>query len=720
MHACVRVCVCVDFDVGNGPLPEKKALRNLRTVCDFCTSHFSPSAFHIAPIDLLQWAESGLLNSNILALLAYLFHLLEVERVLSTRSSCITSSSDHSLQRSQFSILRSASDTSIGGSQLMSDSVMHHGQKPLTQVLPHSQSTETADALATVSAPELEYGKASLIRSNNLNKESKLSAEPHIDSTVFYPPLHSSLSSMEVSTLASFRKERTSESKGTSSLISPVLSVLRSPTPSRSHASQNTSFAVNNHELVDETNAIPRTKSFVIKQKFLLEQSEAMVDVREKSPEDSSLCEPNTKDELEEHGSSKSETFFWPHEEAILPTFESPKDDITDHHPIRSSSFTKDKGHTFATSAAELSSFESTEDEKTDHQPIRSESFTVNKEYTSVTANAAGLPVVDNMIQTPIYGASTPTYKETTVNTLSEDCKIVENDTETPLPAPPVAGSNNGVIILTNFLELHHRHDGKEWKCSPPAGKDSIPPEVKELKVNLAPVIASFQSQNIHMETKVMLQMIKLHSMRKTTTTSASVWVNVPASVSFSQKTLDDGGSGATTSGREDPLATAGSPCSHSLLASARQTYAGVGTGNVEAFEKNEELILQNTTPCASDTETTPERGIVASSNKRSPLFVNSSVTTHVGTESSALDSKLSGEASLVQPPPQLSQSPRTDILNGSSGNCCEHEVGASTTPNPWVRPMSCNTPSVSNNTHRVSQCGCDIASVVVILHVCL
>lgn len=73
------VLFSLDFHFADRPLSQSECLHNLRNVNKFCTAHLPPPAFHLTPEAILQFGQTDLLRTNIVALLAHLFWCLEVQ-----------------------------------------------------------------------------------------------------------------------------------------------------------------------------------------------------------------------------------------------------------------------------------------------------------------------------------------------------------------------------------------------------------------------------------------------------------------------------------------------------------------------------------------------------------------------------------------------------------------------------------------------------------------
>lgn len=641
---------CADFDLGNSPLSEKQALNNIQAVCDYCTAHLSPSAFHIPPIDFLQWAESGLLKSNILALLARLFYSLELGRAMSTLKSCGTSSSSSLPPR------------------IYQFKGYEKKQRYPPQILDHSESTETAIVLPKLNGSEPGSSRTTIISRKKLAKLSSPSAEPHMDSTIFDAPLRSSLDMQQVSALPAFRRDKISQTKDTHSQSSPLLNMNMPLIPSiKRHSSQNKPIlSIDSVMLKEQMNDIQMMGSFVRRPMCLLEHSAGMRDNTTNSPCISRIYECTTKQGLEECDSSESGSLSLQCKDATLTMSES-------------------------TIVEEL----------TGSQCFMRESFTVDKQHTYATANAAGLPIVDTRVKSDrvsyyLEDKSAPRYEKVIANTSSSDkgIKMGQNT-----PPELLFDSGSDVIILTNLLDLHHYHDSAGWKYNTPAKRDATPPNVRKLKENLIPVIAGLQSQIFHLESEVMLQMLKLHSKKNTNGEETSVGGNIPASAAFSlsKTAFGDGGSTTTALDKDDPLAIV--------------TGAGFQkvTASLELFEKDEELILQQDTPCACteasaiETVAPVNAGISYKPLALSPLANTNSINTHVKdrapvAQASSIQRDLPSQESNLKPSTLHSLGLSSGKGSGASvddgdggGDGSVHLEGATanTNPtNPWVPPL--------------------------------
>ena len=559
--------LCAGFYLGNDPLSEEQALNNIQAVCDYCTAHFSPSTFHIPPIDFLQGAESGLLKSNILALLACLFSSFEVERVVPTLKGYGSSSSSKSLSDThQFSVLQSSNNGPVMSRRTLDAEIK---QRALLQ-LNHPQSTETATVLPKLNVAEIRSTKTTTNNRKVLAIGDKLSTEPHMDSTIVDSALRSSFHSEQLSTLAAFR--RISQIEDTHSQSSPLLN---RPIPStRNQSSQNRpiSFSVDNLKLKEQMNAIQRMGSFVRKQK--LEHSMVMMGNIAKGSGTSRTYEHATHKSRNGFDSSKSGSVSLPFEDRSLKMSQS------------------------------------IEEELTDTQLFTSESFTVHKRHTYATASAAGLPIVETSFKsdTQANDKSAPRYEEITATTSPADKGDIISQ-KTP-PELMLAGSSSNLINLTKLLERHLQHNNARWNYNTQARRDTIPPNVRELRLKVASVIDSLQSENLHLESEVKQQKLELHGKKNRTSEESLMMGNIPASTafSFSGTALGGGGDNAISLDKINPLAIVSTPRKNHSIKNEHQT--GVGfqkvTASLEQFEKDE-LIVQQNYPCDIGTEEAEE-----------------------------------------------------------------------------------------------------------------
>lgn len=121
------------------------------------------------------------------------------------------------------------------------------------------------------------------------------------------------------------------------------------------------------------------------------------------------------------------------------------------------------------------------------------ESFTLDKQHTYASASAAGLPIINDKTSTPPLQASDePDAAEQAGRQNSSSTRLtLKGDT----------------IMLTNLLQLHHG----DATYTIAAQKQPIPPNVKELRVNLRSFISNLQSETVHMEREAMIQRLNLY-----------------------------------------------------------------------------------------------------------------------------------------------------------------------------------------------------------------
>ena len=178
----------LDFDLdSDSPLPERKVLKNIQAVFDYCNTQFAPHSFHIAPIDFFQWVESGLLRCNILAFLAHLFYSLEIMQAVSSLR--VPSISKH--MNSQMNISHSASESSI---RKRKEWLEPAGRRSHHIKMDHSQITKESDTASKLTLPDVKNIHQEIVVDSNFTR--------------FRPPIRSSVNPVQTSILARFKKER--------------------------------------------------------------------------------------------------------------------------------------------------------------------------------------------------------------------------------------------------------------------------------------------------------------------------------------------------------------------------------------------------------------------------------------------------------------------------------------------------------------------------------
>lgn len=207
------------------PMKKKRALKNLQIVYEYFSTHLPPPNFHISPLELMEWAQSGLLTANISALLSHLFYFLEmkgspgVHSQLSVPKPPIPSRSLHS-----------ASEGTIKPSEMATKKAP---QFSLRQCL---LSCSAGNLLAPI-APKAVEISSPLVRSScayaplreRVSSTPGAVAKP-VDTTdsgatsrVFETPFRSSLSENQSKVMASFNKDSFILSKGAQTRSSPLL-----------------------------------------------------------------------------------------------------------------------------------------------------------------------------------------------------------------------------------------------------------------------------------------------------------------------------------------------------------------------------------------------------------------------------------------------------------------------------------------------------------------
>ena len=239
----------LDFHFGEHQLTKQQCLQNLTRAEEIYSSILSPGAFHLSPGEILRWSQSRILDCNIQALLAHLYHCFEVRANRQSHIKPLKSSSD-----SQLTTNRSHEDTGslsrrqnlLRRSKLLSkgtNNTQKVGSLPQPQL--HSFSTsdlnpsriltsqrkvrplvvDTQAVLLNVASNQSlsSFSASALVPDTKEIHKSHSSVQP--STTVFKAPIRSSLSVSQAAALSHFDRLSMKLGKGPHTQSSPALHV---------------------------------------------------------------------------------------------------------------------------------------------------------------------------------------------------------------------------------------------------------------------------------------------------------------------------------------------------------------------------------------------------------------------------------------------------------------------------------------------------------------
>lgn len=203
-----------DFYFSSKPLSQTQCLHNLSKARDLFSTHLPISAFHLTPEYLLKFGHSDLLKTNILALLARLFWCFEIRespsKLTNTSSTSIgTKSSNGNCHQNGQSKGRETLQTSLSNKRSL-----FRQEQPRSRAVPARlslSSYSTSDLLSEhqrIPIAHQSYRLSSFSTSALLEPTPSLGSQTggHLpsSSTVFNPPLRTSLTAPQAAALAGF------------------------------------------------------------------------------------------------------------------------------------------------------------------------------------------------------------------------------------------------------------------------------------------------------------------------------------------------------------------------------------------------------------------------------------------------------------------------------------------------------------------------------------
>lgn len=653
-----------DFELNTCPLKRKKILKNLQSVYDYCSTHLPAPAFHLSPKELVEWGQSGLLNANILALLAHLFYCFEtkgmIKPVLQKNSSFITQPL-HSTP-SNFSALRPpAHDQNRSCLHSSSDIATH---KPLLDpevlrrvppVLRYNLQSRSADTLlASLNQKPAE------VSSHVLDPQLNTSNASSSSNRVFQAPLRTSLNTSQSKALAAFDRGEYPLTKGSHSRSSPLIYVTAAPAPhppnmtNLSSHSEVISISTKNLNLQNQMRA---SRSRVIRRSVTRQDNNPLRISHGRTGDKVAAQPPCSTDGVDDDDDGASS--------------------ISLKLAVSDGKFAGDRqGPSSNEGLGGLAESQNMENLSS----VRG-SFTLNKQHTYASASAAGLPIIsdrEKLLVPRLVGEGISKSEPLVAKTTSAGSNL-EN---------PERSSE--AIMLTNLLQLHR--GGSTYTIA--SQKQSIPPNVKELRLNLLSFITSLQSDSTHMDREAKMQRLRLYpSLNKAKRDSkvasedplksnSDIIMQTPNPTSASEPTVSD--LIPTEDTRVDSKAFASVPTFDKQL-----TFLQSATvSSLEQFEHDELRIQLQTSP--ERDENNPSKPQTLPTEQQTQSMV--AISTESGLASYQPLQKLpispitsSGQVFIEQTPPLHSQSgvqvhPRA-----------MEAIETMTQPNPWDNQLDQN-----------------------------
>ena len=658
-------------------------LENLKFVHNYCSTYLPAPGFHLDPNQLIDWGKSGLLNTNILVLLAHLFYCFEVKNALVTCATSNSTSVSVSNQQSRSS-LQCSSTGSI--SKPAADS-----RKPLLHGLRNYLYSQSADTFLT-HKPTRVNSRNSLIYDQSVgdsNSTVKTTSQSSLDSNsrTFKAPLRTSLNVFQSKALAAFSKEQQSLMKGALSQSSPLLSVQLAPMP---HA------------------PVPLVKNQLISASSdnLNIQQQGDTHTKKNSVGHSHLRNPlglscnRSKPVATEQTDGNEQSGITSDQQATGLTSDQQAGIVSDQQAGTTSGATSDQqAEAISDQQAEATSDQQAgvisddgDDNKpdavvgsSDTMPIAQKaesllspavqvrgSFTLNKQHTYASASAAGLPIINN-------------------NDKPSSARVDEK-TSASDPCMSKMQSNskaNNETMLTNLLQLHH--GGLTCTIS---SHDPIPANVKKLRENLRSFITGLQSENVHMERESMIQRLKLYHPGKGKSSADPDRLN-----SESVPIMTD----------IDLKPSVSLPSLHSPPPGETALHRAT-TASVEQFERDEFLVQLHTSP--EKTLRQPQKDVSEDTYHPLENLPFSPITS-------------SGQAFIEQTPPLSIPNENVPIIGATSMHPIQRDaenapiigvtpvdpitgnIPVSVGSNPWIKPINQDTVSFEFNVHTCAKQPC-------------
>lgn len=438
----------------------------------------------------MEWGQSGLLNTNILATLAHLYCCFE-----ETGEGAATVKKSSGLfvkpSRASSSVVRPSTRNQSRGSLHCASS--GNIGKPLTGAatsrLGSSLQSQSADTLlapppnqtanSRVSGTHQQenisaVGSVGILKAESSSMNSSQSSE---SSRIFKAPLRTSLTSFQSKALASFGKDKHLLTRGSLSQSSPLLQVQPAPPPA---LPSNSLISASSDTLCIDKQARPNAhiRGRGTRQRNPLEVSQR----RHTDMKQSESYATSDNRNAHQHSPLAASHKGWQRSTGLKESSNfslAPVDTPDCEEPgsgMESPPFSN---------AIPIST--NLEDSTHSVQQMRG-SFTLNKQHTYASASAAGLPII------------------------SDRQKLaVDQSQSLPHMAPPSERTNGRIVMLTNLLQLHQ--GGPTYTIA--SQKQAIPTDIKELRVDLRSFITSLQSESASMAEEAKLQRLKLYRPNK-------------------------------------------------------------------------------------------------------------------------------------------------------------------------------------------------------------
>ncbi len=455
-------------------LSQQHSLINLQFVYDYCVTNLSPPGFHLSPNDWIRWGESGLLDANILALLACLFSSFEPTKI----DSPITKKASSLMSQSSFATISSSSFPKSRKSTIVKPPPDTRGataMKPPPYSALHSQSTGmlSSEVNSKRHLHDLQV-KSSTSSVKDASSTISSSRSFNSNSMIFRAPLRSSLNTSQVSALATFNKDNHPLAKGSYSQSFPLVQAHQVlPVPPSMSADVTYSSTSSSKNPISIS-----TSNLNIHQEMLRDRKRSRA---------SAVREWRKSQDIPGHGINQT---------SILLDLANKSTHSCTTKPIQLNEY--EDVETNSKHASMIPRGDSTSNRSPLPSSSLKKSFTLDKHHTLASASRAGLPIIDRTDEQHMDGKTELLKEDETI--------IVTHDIG---HKPKSAGADgSGALMLTNMLQLHC-YD--RWVCGMPTQKKPIPSSVIDLKVSLMPVLASLQFQNAHMESEAMMHRLKLH-----------------------------------------------------------------------------------------------------------------------------------------------------------------------------------------------------------------
>ena len=493
---------------------------------EVCASFLPPPGFHITPTEILQWSQTTVLKSNIQALLSLLYHCLEYKQC---HSSTTSTSDVRVLQQKQNSVsIKKVVPPSILAKKRHSihsfstnDLYPSSSRARKSQGGPNSNSSSNNNSNSFQSLSL--YSMSAL--AENYRSQEQHSVLPPIhnpaglgsshssstSSTVFKPPIRSSVTASQAAALASFKKPPLT--KGPHSQSSPAMRISVSDVPppitsktTRQQISASTdNLFIREKMLTEKLHRAVTSGALSIPQRYTERFNNSSGNSSEASNGSSSsslgadvsgncTTATNSLRNGQIVGAISDREYI---DGQVQHTSHRSDDDnlqlLSHVYPLHVGSSDSSKAVTQTELEIDSSSpLKLGIELKHDEIDTRS-SFTLTKQHTYASASAAGLPIIDSRKGKEVVdGETTPPLKETTVssfnNTKSQDRSSSGSS----------SGSAHTVVHLTSYSDrnVHVYHE----KLS------SVPPSILELRRQLHSKMSERRTRQAIMDKQVLIE----------------------------------------------------------------------------------------------------------------------------------------------------------------------------------------------------------------------